>query len=324
MNAEEILSRCRGLSALVIGDICLDRWCEYDPDLSEASAETGIPRIAVVSYRSTAGAGGTVARNLAALGLRRVDVLGIAGEDAHGYELLQALRTSGVAADLMRRSSDVSTFTYTKLINRKTGVEDQPRVDFVNASDPPPRLDKEIAGLTAQYAGQFDVVLVSDQAETESGGVVSAAVRRALSGVARRYPEKVIWVDSRRRLEKFSGVTLKANESEARAACARLASADGFASLQAETAAPNLFVTLGAEGVLIGGREDGRVPARYVESPVDICGAGDSFSAAAAVTLALTGDARQAAEFGNLVAAITIQQKGTGTASPELVRAALR
>ena len=61
------------------------------------------------------------------------------------------------------------------------------------------------------------------------------------------------------------------------------------------------------------------IATRRVENPVDICGAGDSFSAGAALTLKVTGDAATAVRFGNLVASITIMKKGTGTASPEEV-----
>jgi len=64
------------------------------------------------------------------------------------------------------------------------------------------------------------------------------------------------------------------------------------------------------------------VAGRAVEKPVDICGAGDSFSAGAAMTLAVTGSGIEAARVGNLVASITIMKKGTGTASPEEVLAA--
>ena len=72
MTTAEILDEFSRLSALVVGDICLDRWCTYDPRTSEASRETGIPRIGVVRTEVTAGAGGTVANNLAALGAGRV------------------------------------------------------------------------------------------------------------------------------------------------------------------------------------------------------------------------------------------------------------
>ena len=52
----------------MLGDVCLDRWCYYDPDLTEPSRETGIPRIAVVRTEVTPGAAGTIANNLVSLG----------------------------------------------------------------------------------------------------------------------------------------------------------------------------------------------------------------------------------------------------------------
>ena len=77
MTTAEILAAMPRLSALVVGDICLDRWCTYDPATAEPSRETGIPRIGVVSTEVTPGAGGTVGNNLAALGVGRVAVRGV-------------------------------------------------------------------------------------------------------------------------------------------------------------------------------------------------------------------------------------------------------
>jgi sugar/nucleoside kinase (ribokinase family) len=65
------------------------------------------------------------------------------------------------------------------------------------------------------------------------------------------------------------------------------------------------------------------VPALPVADPVDVSGAGDSFSAGAALALAITGSATDAARFGNLVASITVKKRGTGAASPEEVLAAV-
>jgi bifunctional ADP-heptose synthase (sugar kinase/adenylyltransferase) len=81
MTATDILAGFPKLSALVVGDICLDRWCSYAPEASEPSRETGIPRIAVVRTELSPGAGGTVASNLAALGVGTVGVLGAIGQD---------------------------------------------------------------------------------------------------------------------------------------------------------------------------------------------------------------------------------------------------
>ena len=66
------------------------------------------------------------------------------------------------------------------------------------------------------------------------------------------------------------------------------------------------------------------VSTRRIEKPVDICGAGDSFSAGAALALFVTRSPLLAARFGNLVASITIMKKGTGTASPAEVTEAGR
>src|SRR5437016_8837533 len=126
MTAAQILAALREHSALIVGDICLDRWCTYDPAASEPSRETGIPRTAVVTTQVTPGAGGTVANNLAALGVGRVAVMGAIGEDGFGSELSRALGRRGISSDLCVRSSAIQTLTYTKLINKATGVEDQP------------------------------------------------------------------------------------------------------------------------------------------------------------------------------------------------------
>ena len=48
MNASRILSAFGQLNLLVVGDICLDRWCQYDPATAEASRETGIPKEALI------------------------------------------------------------------------------------------------------------------------------------------------------------------------------------------------------------------------------------------------------------------------------------
>jgi sugar/nucleoside kinase (ribokinase family) len=146
----------------------------------------------------------------------------------------------------------------------------------------------------------------------------------ALSRTAAAYPQILIWVDSRMRTEHFRGVIAKPNVFEAKAACRRAFGRIDYQELRRLTESPLLVVTRGANGaLLIGEGVPTWVKAKHIENPVDICGAGDSFSAGAALTLKVTGDPVSAARFGNLVASITIMKKGTGTASPEEVLSAL-
>jgi rfaE bifunctional protein kinase chain/domain len=317
VTTEEILTSLPTLSALVVGDVCLDRWCYYEPQLAEASRETSIPRVAVVEYERTPGAAGTVASNLAALGVGRVAVLGVVGEDGHGFELERALDARRIEHSVLVRDAAGLTFTYTKLINRSNGVEDLPRVDYLTPRDLPEDVTSQVVERFARIAPQFDVVFVSDQMEIGSGGVVTARLRDAISRFAASRPDTVVFVDSRARGELFRNVLVKLNEEEAAQACARLGVETDYEKLRGQIGYGSLMITHGPRGVsVVGANGITLVPARSVPAPVDICGAGDSFSAGAALVLRLTGDPVAAAHFGNLVASITIMQRGTGATTP--------
>ncbi len=316
MTDAEILDRAKGLSALVIGDICLDRWCTYDPALGEASLETGIPRVGVVKTEVTPGAGGTVANNLAALGVGRVAVLGAVGMDGFGHELAEALKGRGILSDFLIRSSSMQTFTYTKLINVTTGKEDLPRIDFISTVEIEKETERKLLDAILPAVDAFDMIAIADQAETARGGVVTEAVRNLLADLAPAYPDKVFLADSRARLTQFRNVAVKPNEHETAGACNELFGCADLAALRRALRAPWMMVTHGARGaVVVSDNGEQWVPTRPVEHPVDICGAGDSFCAGALVAYALTRSPVRAAEFGNRVASITIMKRGTGTAN---------
>lgn len=316
MTTAQILAEFPKLRALVVGDICLDRWCIYDPVLADPSRETGIPRIGVVATEVTPGAAGTIANNLAALKAGKVAVLGLMGEDGFGYELRSALEARGISTDHVLAAPRVPTFTYTKLINSQTGVEDLPRVDFVNPRPLPETLDWALVAMLERAAPDYDVILVSDQAETSAGGVVTSRMREALA----RIPNALVWVDSRMRAEHFRNVVVKPNQQEAEAASRRALGRVDYEEFRRLINAPALVITQGGEGALVVTASSSTfVPTRGVANPVDICGAGDSFSAGAALALRVTADPVESARLGNRVASITIMKKGTGTASPEEV-----
>jgi len=273
--------------------------------------------VGVVSTTVTPGAGGTVANNLAAMGVGRVAVLGAIGDDGFGYELRCALVARGISTDHLV-TVPAQTFTYTKLLNAATGEEDLPRVDFISNTPLDTQAERQILDKLQTILDAFNVILISDQAETSRGGVVTPALRELLADLAPNYPDKVILADSRARIDEFRKVILKPNRQEAEVACRKLFGVVDYRRLLRHVEAPFLLVTNGEDGVaLVTENLEQWAPARKVGKPVDICGAGDSFSAGAAVALAVTGSPLEAARFGNLVASITITKKGTGTASPE-------
>jgi sugar/nucleoside kinase (ribokinase family) len=153
--------------------------------------------------------------------------------------------------------------------------------------------------------------------------VVTSAVRDCLIELAAKHPEKVVLVDSRKRIHLFRNVMVKPNRDEAEAACQALFGGTDYKRLRQALHSKVIMVTHGPKGALV--IEEGKEAwskAWTVEKPVDICGAGDSFAAGTALSMAVTRDPVLAAGIGNLVASITVMKKGTGTASPEEVLAA--
>jgi bifunctional ADP-heptose synthase (sugar kinase/adenylyltransferase) len=219
----------------------------------------------------------------------------------------------------------MQTFTYTKVINRDTGIEDQPRLDFINTTPLANNVERAIVTGLRNMAGSFDAIIVSDQAETSRGGVVTAAVRELLRELALRYADKIFFADSRARIQQFRNVIAKPNQQEGEAACHSLFGRVDYPALRHHMQANLLMVTHSGEGVLVvDDSGEHWVRTRPVAHPVDICGAGDSFSAGAALALAAGATPAEAATFGNTVASITIMKKGTGTASPEEVQTACK
>ena len=250
----------------------------------------------------------------------RVSVLGVVGDDGHAFELRKALLARGIRDDLLVEASRRLTFTYTKLINRNSHSEDLPRIDFIY--EPDTKAEREVLDRLPLAIDEHDLILISDQAETETGGVVTAGVRELLADLAPVYPDKLFLADSRRRAHLFRQVSLKPNWIEAEHASRAVFKKVDMAGLRRHTEAPVLLVTRGGSGVhVFHSAGETIVSVTRVDEPVDICGAGDSFAAGAAAALFLTGDAVRAAEFGNKVATVTINKPGTGTASPEEILA---
>jgi bifunctional ADP-heptose synthase (sugar kinase/adenylyltransferase) len=90
-----ILDCFPGLNILVLGDFFLDKYLIIEHARAEISLETGLEVHQVVEVRCSPGAAGTVTSNLRAMEVN-VWALGVIGDDGEGFELLRALRNTGV------------------------------------------------------------------------------------------------------------------------------------------------------------------------------------------------------------------------------------
>jgi rfaE bifunctional protein kinase chain/domain len=316
---EEITSRFSALTIAVVGDYFLDAYLDIDPALAETSLETGLEAHQVVRTRVYPGAAGTLASNLCALGVRVV-ALGMIGDDGAGYMLRRALAASGMDASGLVTTPDRATPVYLKPLR---GDRELSRFDIKNRSPLPVDVEQAILAQLRDSVPRVHGLVCVDQAQEASCGVITGRIRDNISALAREYPRVIFAAESRERIGLFADVIVQANQREACAATGQetLEAAGLELRRRARRAA---VVTAGSEGIYIfDERGAEQVRAVPVSGPIDTVGAGDSVCAGMMAALCTGATLREAAEIGNMVASVTIQQIGiTGTATRDQVLAA--
>jgi bifunctional ADP-heptose synthase (sugar kinase/adenylyltransferase) len=326
---QSLLAAFPKLTIGLVGDLFLDRYLDIEPGVKEMSIETGLEAYQVTRIRNYPGALGTVLNNLAALGVGKMVVATVIGNDGHGYDLLQAMQGLPVETSLVVQDSQRLTPTYTKPMKQDAnGVwQELNRLDVRSRAPVSAATHEHLAANLRRVFDCVDGLIVLDQIVEENWGVVDERLRGMLKELSERDPQKLIYSDSRAFLSRFNFGILKGNRSEYLRAAAMLKPntelpletvLDGFVQRNGRP----MFCTVGEEGMLVARANSPvtLVPAFAVPPPVDICGAGDAATSGIVASLLAGANELEAATIGNLVASITVQQLGTtGTATPQQV-----
>lgn len=333
MISERFLSIAKSYPSIriaIVGDFCLDRYLEIDPDKQEISIETNLPVHNVVRVRSQPGGAGTILNNLCALGIGQIDAIGFCGDDGEGWELRRALGSRpNVSLDHFITTEARKTFTYTKPLLMHPGKPpvELNRLDIKNWTATPPGLVDRLRDSIHALAGQIDAMILLDQVDLADTGVVTSQLLEAVAELANRFPELPIIADSRRGLAAFPKVTLKMNHAEL---ARTTGAADDLDSIRTEAVqlargqGKPVFVTLAQRGMIaaVPAGDSWHVPALPIRGEIDVVGAGDAVTANLAAVLAAGGAPLDAVETAMVAASIVIHQLGTtGTASPGQIKA---
>lgn len=317
-----ITSKYPRLRIAVVGDFCLDRYLEIDPNKAETSIETGLPVHNVVNVRAQPGGAGTVVSNLSALGIGAIYPIGFHGADGEGYELRLALDDlPGVHLDHFFETPDRRTFTYCKplLMEPNAAPRELSRLDSKNWTTTPNNVTGWIIGALREIRGKVDAVIALEQVDIAETGVLTSPVRQALES----FKTVPVIADSRRGLADYPPVILKMNLSE----FGRFASVPENAPLPEITRSVaelsrrqgrRIFVTLAENGIIGATPEDGgrRVTALPKRGAIDVVGAGDAVTANIAVGIAAGADLEETLNLAMLASSVVVHKTGTtGTAS---------
>ena len=317
-----------GLKIAVIGDYCLDRYLEIDPEKIETSIETGLPVHNIERVRPQPGAAGTILNNLVTLGIGSIYPVGFRGDDGEGYELEKAMRAmTGVDLTHFIVSADRHTFTYAKplLMSKGCPPRELSRLDTKNWTPTSTALSEQISASLVEVIDTCDAVILMDQVDCENTGVITDKVLDTLRAHALG---KLVIADSRRGLAHYPPCIFKMNTSELgrmflnsgpvndrdiRKRAAELAKRNGCPAV----------VTMAQKGVLAANPSGSvfSVPSLPLRGPIDIVGAGDSVTANIAAALASGAELHEALTLAALASSVVIHQLGTsGAASIEEMR----
>ena len=317
----EVLERMRSVRVAVYGDFCLDAYWILDPRGSEVSVETGLQAKAVARHYYSLGGASNVVANLATLAPAGLSVVGVVGDDVFGRELARQLGALGVdTSDLLMQGEGFDTMTFGKQYLQD---EEAPRLDFGMFNRRTEQTDRRLLRGIRRALEQADAVILNQQVP---GSITRPEFIEELNELVREYPDKPVLVDSRHYGEQFRGMCRKTNDIEAarlngeNIASGAVLSDESVAqyagALHAKSGRP-VFVTRGARGILAVDADGCHpVPGIQLLAKLDTVGAGDTAVSALALCLAARVSPREAAEFANFAAAVTVQKLfQTGTAS---------
>ncbi|MCF6357898.1 MAG: PfkB family carbohydrate kinase [Draconibacterium sp.] len=318
-----IIEQIGKVKIAVVGDFCLDAYWFIDIAKSEISVETGNPTQPVKQQKYSLGGAGNVTNNLAAIGVADVRAFGVIGDDPFGSAMVTLMQKAGIKTNnLLIQQENWSTHVYAKPYIADV---EQNRTDFGNFN----KLSKEVADKLIQNIKneipEVDVVIINEQVIS---GIHTKYFRQKLVGLIQQFPSKVFIVDSRNYSDFYDGAYRKMNDTEA-ANLAGIKKDPGDMVLYSEVKTSAkllfkkfkkpLFITRGARGSMIideQGITD--IFGLLIIAKIDSVGAGDSYLAGVAATLAAGYSTGLAAQIGSFVAGVTVQKLfQTGTASPK-------
>lgn len=319
MDLAAILPKFKGMRVIVVGDLIVDEYVTCDP--LGMSQEDPTIVVTPIKHDRFVGGAGIVAAHACGLGAE-VSYFGAVGNDATAKFAEETLSSFNVNARFFVDDSRPTTLKQRYRADGKTLL----RVSHLRQHDISKELAHELRTEVLAAAARCDLLIFSDfnygclpQSLVES--IVPLCKERRLMMVADSQASSQLGDVSR-----FRGMRLLApTEYEARLATRDFTSGLAILAQQLCTKADadQLFVTLGAEGLLIHGREGGdgeyvtdQLPA-FNEAPKDPAGAGDSLLTSASMSLAAGIDIWRSAYLGSVAAACQVGRVGNFPVSAE-------
>jgi D-beta-D-heptose 7-phosphate kinase/D-beta-D-heptose 1-phosphate adenosyltransferase len=313
MSLVDTVQHFRRLRALVVGDAMLDSYLEGSAH--RLCREGPVPVVQRHGEDHAPGGAANTAANLHALGAR-VTLLAVVGRDGAGAQLRNSLRERGLSDEDLIDDPDYATLHKMRIL---ADSQYMVRFDTGVPWQATQRTQAEVLGRLQRAHAEADLLVVSDYAY----GLLSPIVIDRLRRLQMQRPLPLV-IDGKDliRTAALSATAVTPNHHEAAALAEPGKPLSSTPSAEdVERVARKLLevvdtewaaVTMAAEGVLLVGRNGSttHIPAQPVAQANDV-GAGDSFTAAMALSLAAGAEPSDAARIAVEASGIAVTKRRT-------------
>ncbi|MBW1816378.1 MAG: D-glycero-beta-D-manno-heptose-7-phosphate kinase [Deltaproteobacteria bacterium] len=303
------------VTVMVIGDVIMDQYIWGN--VSRISPEAPVPVVDVGRETKMLGGSANVIHNMAMLGARPY-LCGVVGDDPTGEEIIERLRTAGLATDGLVIESQRRTSIKTRVVAHGQQIVRFDREDRI------PVNSESIRNLL-QFIGQkfdaLDAIVVSDYGK----GVISDPLMKGLRKLVKSSlgESAVIAVDPKTdNFQYYKEVdVITPNHHEAGAFCGfDIIDKDTLVragrKMVAELNCRSVLITQGKDGMTLfeNGGEITHIPT-VAKEVFDVTGAGDTVISTFSLGLASGLDLKSSAVLSNYAAGIVVGQVGTSAVS---------
>jgi len=307
-----VIENFKKLKVLVIGDAILDTYIITTPE--KFCREAPVPVFNVQDYKHQCGGAANTAINVASLGAETY-FLTVTGKDACSRKISEILRKSKVHSEYIIKDKTRKTIAK-KRITASSNI--LMRIDAGTVTPIGEQCERELLNKLHELLDHLDVIIISDY----NDGVITDAVIDGIKTLTERKKIPVI-IDARdlSKYKKMKPTAVKPNYEEM-IKLLHVEKLEGnkrvqqILQLQKElfeiTGAHAIAATFDADGVLFF--EERKTPHKISCESLNnkqAIGAGDTFTSALSLALALKVEGKVAAEIAASAAAIVMHKEGT-------------
>jgi len=322
MLSTDILNKY-GQKVIVWGDLILDEYIRTQSVRVSREAPVLITEFESCSFLP--GGAGNVLLNLKKLGAEVIPVA-LIGKDREAEILCNLLTADGINLNHLLITDNFQTARNSRILAGAENTRRQQilRIDYRQRGEIDQTQKAELERRLSLLLADADLLVISDYL----GQSVSIEIYNKLR---QKFPQKMIALDSRRRLLFFIGADfLTPNETELKALFPdRLfMQEDDFlqalVELKAKTAARGIVLKRGQLGMIAyDGERFKKIPIYGSSEIVDVTGAGDTVLAVLSFALTAGADLFTAAELANIAGGLVVMKEGAYALSREELQAAL-